>query len=275
MSWDRFWTAVEATRTKGPLVQCLTNYVSMDIVANGLLAIGASPAMVHAIDELSDAVPIVGATGGAVSINIGTLDERWIQSFEATVALCRTHKVPWVLDPVAAGFTTLRTSTAVRLMELHPPDVVRGNASEILALAGAAGGGKGVDSTDASDAAVVAATLVAEKFGCVVCVSGATDYVVAPGGAVSCCRHGHEMLTKVTAAGCLVSSVIAAFLAARPEGFSVSEATLWAMCYFGRCAEEAALGCEGPGTFRVKFLDKLYSVGARPDDASLRAEFKS
>ena len=220
----------------------------MDIMANGLLAIGASPAMVHATGELGNAVPIVKAIGGAVSINIGTLDEHWIKSFEACVELCKANDVPWVLDPVAAGFTTLRTETAVKLMEIHPPAVLRGNGSEITALNGAAGGGKGVDSTEGSDAAVGAAKELAAKFNCVVCVSGATDYIVAAGGEgpVMTCPHGHEMLTKVTACGkgawkfvltrsrkvkltllsgtgCLISSVIGAFVAARPEDTTVQE----------------------------------------------------
>ena len=81
-SEDRLWKCVGLVKTKSPLVQCLTNFVSMDIMANGLLALGASPAMVHATGELEAAVPIVGAVGGAVSINIGTLDERWIESFK-------------------------------------------------------------------------------------------------------------------------------------------------------------------------------------------------
>ena len=157
----KLWEAVAAVKAKSPLVQCLTNFVSMDIMANGLLALGASPAMVHATGELDASVPIVGAIGGAVSINIGTLDERWIESFKQTVLLCKVHGVPWVLDPVAAGFTPLRTETALELMALHPPAVVRGNGSEILALSPApaegaegGGGGKGVDSTKSSDAAV-------------------------------------------------------------------------------------------------------------------------
>ena len=290
----KLWEAVAAVKAKSPLVQCLTNFVSMDIMANGLLALGASPAMVHATGELDASVPIVGAIGGAVSINIGTLDERWIESFKQTVLLCKVHGVPWVLDPVAAGFTPLRTETALELMALHPPAVVRGNGSEILALspapaAGAAGaegaegaeggggGGKGVDSTKSSDAAVDAAKRLSAKFKCVVCVSGAVDWIVnnsANGGGesstdscrVHACPHGVEMLTKITAAGCLITSVIGAFVAVASASAgsdddscaAVAEAAAMAFTFYGVCAELAAAESSGPGSFRVAFLDKLH-----------------
>lgn len=268
---DKLWESVEALRAKGPLVQCLTNFVSMDIMANGLLAIGASPAMVHATGEIGAAVPIVKAIGGAVSINIGTLDEHWIKSFEQTVELCKANDVPWVLDPVAAGFTPLRTETAIKLMEISPPAVLRGNGSEIMALAGAASGGKGVDSTEGSDAALDAAKSLASKFGCVVCVSGATDYVVGADASVMTCPHGHEMLTKVTAGGCLISSVIAAFVCSRPESRTVQESAVLAFTYYGLAAEVAMKTSAGPGSFRVNFLDTLYTLTKETCDISVRS----
>lgn len=264
---EKLWAAVAALKQKAPLVQCLTNFVSMDIMANGLLAVGASPAMIHATGELKDALPIVGALGGAVSINIGTLDERWVESFKQTVELCREKNVPWVLDPVAAGFTPLRTDTAVSLLDIHPAAVVRGNGSEIGALSAAAvgstdegEGGKGVDSTQASDAALDAAKRLALKYKCVVCVSGAVDYIVDAEGRVGSCPHGVEMLTKVTAAGCLISSIIAAFVASKPESISVHEAATLAFTYYGICAEKAAQVSTGPGSFRVALMDMLYNV---------------
>mmetsp|Transcript_64915 Transcript_64915/g.128254 ORF Transcript_64915/g.128254 Transcript_64915/m.128254 type:complete len:286 (+) Transcript_64915:57-914(+) len=262
---DKLWAMVAAVKEKGPLVQCITNFVSMDIMANGLLAAGASPAMIHSTDELRDAVPIVGAVGGAMSINIGTLDDRWIQSFKEAVQLCKEHNVPWVLDPVAAGFTTLRTDTAVHLLDIHPPAVIRGNGSEIKALTAATlgdacEGGKGVDSTQASDAALEPAKALAKKYSCVVCVSGAVDYIVGQDGTVGTCPHGVEMLTKVTAAGCLLSSLIAAFIAVRPGGVSIHEAATLCFTFYGLSAEVAAKHSNGPGSFRVQLLDALYHI---------------
>lgn len=250
---------VAAMKSKGPLVQCLTNYVSMDMMANGLLAAGASPAMVHSTDELDHAISIVKAIGGAVSINIGTLDANWIACFKQAVAACNKNGVPWVLDPVAAGFTPLRTDTATALLELGGCSVLRGNASEIGALAGAMGGGKGVDSTQGSSDAIDAAKALATKYNCVVCVSGAVDYICDPKGEMLSCPHGVEMLTKITAAGCFLSSLIAAFVATKPEGYSNAEAALYAFSFFGICAERAAKESKGPGSLRVNLMDQMYN----------------
>ena len=220
---DKLWEAVAAVKAKS---KCPAAYVCVG--APALTSLG-SPAQVRWSNASPTSFPWTSWQTGCwrsvrarqwctplgaaaphrqshrrrVSINIGTLDEHWIKSFEACVELCKANDVPWVLDPVAAGFTTLRTETAVKLMKIHPPAVLRGNGSEITALNGAAGGGKGVDSTEGSDAAVGAAKELAAKFNCVVCVSGATDYIVAAGGEgpVMTCPHGHEMLTKVTACG--------------------------------------------------------------------------
>mmetsp|Transcript_26642 Transcript_26642/g.80295 ORF Transcript_26642/g.80295 Transcript_26642/m.80295 type:complete len:292 (-) Transcript_26642:54-929(-) len=269
---EQLWELVGLVRSKAPLVQCVTNFVSMDIMANGLLAIGASPVMVHATGELESAVPVVGSAGGAVSINIGTLDDRWIESFKMAVATCKAQDVPWVLDPVGAGFTPLRTRTAIELTEISPPAVVRGNASEILALAGAAGGGKGVDSTMGSEAALDAAKLLAVKYGCVVCISGATDYIVGPeeGAPVATCPHGVAMLKNVTATGCLVTSVICAFVAAKPATLSVQHAAAFAFTFYGLCAELAMRSSKGPGSFRVAFLDSLYSTTRETCDLDIK-----
>lgn len=257
-SLERLQEIVLAVKAKGPLVQCLTNYVSMDFMANGLLALGAAPAMVHSVDELEVAISKVKGAGGTVSINIGTLDAAWIESFKCAVKACNEHQVPWVLDPVAAGFTPLRTSVATELLEMGGCAVLRGNASEILSLSGADGASKGVDSTKGSDGAVKAAKALAAKYRCVVGISGAMDYVITPEGSQFSCEHGVAMLQKITAAGCLVSSIIAAFVAAKPTGFTNAEATLYAFTYFGICSEAASQSSNGPGSLRANLLDQLH-----------------
>lgn len=212
--------------------QCITNYVSMDIMANTLLAAGASPAMAHALDEVEDFVAI----SGALLINAGTLSSDWVASMKLAAAQAVRLGKPWVLDPVGCGATPYRTAVCLALLRLQPA-VVRGNASEILALAGAAGSGvKGVDSTAASHEALAAARAVAREHGCVVAVSGEVD-LVTDGERVLGVRNGTPVLTAITAAGCSVTALIAAFLAAAggPPGGSSGrlEATAAALSVFG------------------------------------------
>eukprot|EP00913_Durusdinium_trenchii_P011317 g10629.t1 len=138
--------------------------------------------------------------------------------------------------------------------------VLRGNASEIISLSGAEGAAKGVDSTKGSEGAVKAAKTLAAKYRCVVGISGAMDYVITPEGKQFSCEHGIPMLQKITAAGCLVSSIIAAFVAAgRPSGFTDAEAALYAFTYFGICSEAASQNSHGPGSLRANLLDQLHS----------------
>lgn len=154
----------------------------MDIMANTLLAIGASPIMVdeeivnhdqaHEVDEVEDMVTICGAT----LINIGTLSRRWIEAMTKAAQKAQELGKCWVLDPVGAGATPLRMQTCSELLKYHPT-VIRGNASEIMALAGAISSGRGVDSTDSSAAALNAGKALAKEYKCVVGISGEVDYV--------------------------------------------------------------------------------------------------
>jgi hydroxyethylthiazole kinase len=266
--------AVDAVRARSPLVHCITNFVSMDLAANTLLAAGASPAMIHAAEE---AAPFA-AIAGALYVNIGTLDATWVASMEAAVASAKAAGVPWVLDPVGVGATPWRTAVAARLAASGPA-AIRANPSEVLTLAaavgaaaGAGGGGKGVDSTHGSDEAVAAAARLAAATGAVVVVTGATDYVVGPAAAAAAVgvTGGVPLLQKVTATGCSLSGLVAAFLAAAPateEGRITAAAAACAM--FAAAAEAAARGPDGgapatpvgPGTLRVRLLDELHALG--------------
>ena len=143
-------------KTKAPLVWNISNFVSMDIAANMLLAIGASPAMAHALEEAEDFSNICKAINGALTINIGTFDSHW-QSCAINVAKqARSNDVPWVLDPVGAGASKFRNENAKQLLSLKPT-VLRGNASEIISISGIKSSGKGVDSTSTSNDALDAA----------------------------------------------------------------------------------------------------------------------
>jgi hydroxyethylthiazole kinase len=245
------WAALHAVRRTGPLVHNLTNYVAMDLSANVLLAAGASPAMVHAREEAAEFAGIAGA----VVVNIGTLSPEWVASMLDAAGVARDRGTPWVLDPVAAGATSYRTKTAADLMALRPT-VVRGNASEILALAGTAGGGKGVDSTDASSDAADAAADLARRSGAVVAVTGEVD-VVTDGRRSVHVFGGDPLMARVTAMGCAASALTGAFAAVVDDAFV---ATAAALAVFGLAGARAAAGAAGPGTLRWRLLDELHTL---------------
>ena len=261
---------LHALRERSPLVHNVTNYVAMDLTANALLAVGASPLMAHALEELDEIVAIAHA----VAVNIGTLSPEWVRAMHHAAARARAAGKPWVLDPVGAGATRYRTETARALATEHRPTVVRGNASEILALAAAVvgaagdevGGTKGVDSTRGSDEARAAAAALARALGAVVAVTGAIDYVT-DGRRTLSVANGHPMMTRVTAMGCAATSLVAACVAVADDPL---RATAHALAIMGVCGERAAASGAGPGSFRVGFLDALHDVGLPALDAAAR-----
>ncbi|MFP4071388.1 MAG: hydroxyethylthiazole kinase [Desulfovibrionales bacterium] len=246
------WTDIEKIRNTGPLVHNITNFVVMNTTANALLAIGASPIMAHAPEEMEDLVGIVNA----LVLNIGTLRGPWIQSMKTAGALAKKRSLPIVLDPVGAGASRLRTDTALQLLEEVSPAILRGNSSEIMALAGQVGGTKGVDSTMASDAAANAADILAERFGCVVVVSGAVD-LITDGTKNVRLTGGSPMLPRVTGMGCTASCLAGAFSAVNPSAF---EAAVHAMAIMDVASELAQEQSQGPGTLQLHFLDALYAL---------------
>lgn len=248
-------------RASAPLVHNITNFVAMDVTANALLAVGASPLMAHAPEELDAIVTI----SGAVAINIGTLSAPWVESMRLAIAAARAHGKPWVLDPVGAGATRYRTAVSGELASMHPA-VIRGNASEILALAGEHSATKGVDSTHSSTEAREVARALARSLGCVVAVTGAIDYVT-DGERVIAVANGHPMMTRVTALGCTATSLVAACLAVESDP---TIAAAHALAIMGVCGELAARGAAGPGTFRVQFMDALYALDERELDGMAR-----
>ncbi len=238
-------------RSQTPLVQSITNYVAMDVSANVLLALGASPAMVHAQAEVSDFVPLASA----LVLNIGTLSPDWVSAMHLASEAARRRGVPTVLDPVGAGATAYRTREAVGLLQ-GGLTTVRGNASEILALAGAsAGPTRGVDSTASADQAIDAAAVLADRFATVVAVTGEVDYVT-DGQRRLRIEGGHALMTKVTALGCALSGVVGACLAVRPD--TSLETVAHALGIYGLAGRRAADQARGPGTFRTQFLDALH-----------------
>ncbi|MFG6158865.1 hydroxyethylthiazole kinase [Halomonas sp. 1390] len=238
-------------RETRPLVHNITNHVAMNSMANVLLALGASPAMVHAREEAAEFT----ALAGALTINIGTLSPHWVDAMEAAALAAGETGRPWVLDPVAVGATRYRRETGARLLALSP-DVIRGNASEIIALAGGAGGGHGVDSTAPSEAALAAARRLAEHTGGVVAVTGEED-LVTDGRRLARVHGGHPLMPRVTTLGCALTGVVAAFLAGADDHFEATTAALAGYAVAGELAGEVA---RGPGSFAVAFLDALYHL---------------
>lgn len=250
---------LSAVRAARPLVQNITNTVVTNFTANVLLALGASPAMVDAAEEAADFVRI----SGALVVNIGTLNARTVASMKLAAEAANEAGVPWVLDPVGAGATAYRTQTALDLLALRPA-VVRGNAGEIMALAGAQDRSqKGVDSAAGTDAALDAAQYLASTFSCVVAVTGETDRVVGPSG-VTAISGGHARIQLVTGTGCATTALVGAFLAvARPEAAAIA-----ALTTMKRATEIAMRGDPGPGTLAVQLLDALHAVQAADLPAS-------
>lgn len=253
------WTPFARMREARPLVHNITNFVVMNNTANALLAAGASPAMVHAVEEVEEFAGIASA----LVINIGTLSAPWVEAMRLAARQAARRGIPWVLDPVAAGATRYRTSTAAELVQLGPA-VVRGNASEILVLAGAAGrGGKGVDSEHRSDDVLAAAKALAASAGTIVAMTGEVDYVT-DGTRVVSIRNGHAMMGRVTGLGCTASALVGAFLGA---GGDRLEATVAALAVLGVAGELAVERSPGPGSLQLHLLDTLYTL----DEQTLRA----
>lgn len=253
---EQLWKNILSVREKSPLVHSITNYVVMNNTANALLAAGASPIMAHAHAEMKDMVSIVGA----LVVNIGTLDEYFVKSMHMAIEQANAMKKPWVLDPVGAGATPYRNDVLIELLSLKPT-VIRGNASEILALASRhAAVTKGVDSTHHSTDAVDAAVTLNQHYGSVVCISGSTDIVIDKGRMLMI-SNGHKMMTRVTGLGCTATALTGAMIAVRPE--DAFEATASAMALLGIAGELAAEKSEGPGSLQMHLLDALYAINQK------------
>jgi hydroxyethylthiazole kinase len=248
---EKVGKALAALRTDHPLVHNITNYVSMDVAANVLLAVGASPAMVHSSEE----VEAFADLSAALVVNIGTLSPDWVAAMKLAARRMGDAGKPWVLDPVGVGATPYRTAISASLLALKP-SVIRANASEIAALAGAqAARVKGVDSLAASGAVLGPARALAAATGAVVLVSGEVDYVT-DGARTIAIAGGDALMPKVTALGCSLSATVAAFCAVvDPFDAAVSAAAVFAVA--GRQAGRKA---KGPASFRTAFIDALWQL---------------
>lgn len=252
---------LQAMRERSPLVQCLTNAVVSQWTANVLLAVGAVPAMVDNPAEAGDFAMIAGA----VLINLGTPQKETVAAMRGAVAGAAAADTPWVLDPVAVGPLAWRTRIARDLLADASPAIVRGNASEILALAGD-GGGRGPESVDDPASALAAAGQLARDLHTVVAVSGEVDHLT-DGRRVVRVANGHPWLTKVTGGGCALGAVLGAYAAVAADPLLAATA---ATAAYTVAAERAAAEASGPGSFAVALLDALAGLTAEELAARVR-----
>ena len=248
------WADVLAVRARCPLVYNITNGVVINFNANVLLAVGASPVMAHAHEEVVDMAGIAQS----LVINIGTLDPYWIKSMQMALLAASARGIPTVLDPVGAGATRYRNESIELLLNTANPCVIRGNASEIMSVAGSSVQTRGVDSGAQANDALQLALLLARRTGGVVCVSGEIDHVLDAHGIHATLSNGHEWMTRITGMGCSATALIGAFCAVQPD---IWRATVSAMAYLGVAGEVAAQAVMarglGVGSLQVAVLDQV------------------
>lgn len=249
--------AVQTVRATGPLVHAMTNSVVREITANVLLAVGAAPAMV---DHPEEAGVFAGVADG-VLVNVGNPSAENFRAYRAGIATAREQGVPWVLDPVAVGGLAPRTEFAREVLDQRPA-AIRGNASEIVALAGLGSGGRGVDATDSVESALDAARALAERTGGVVAVSGPEDLIVST-DRITRLHSGDALMPLVIGTGCSLGAVVAAYLGALaqdPHGATAHDAVLAAHAHLGAAGTLAGQRSRGPGSFHVHWLDAMYEL---------------
>ncbi|MEI8181167.1 MAG: hydroxyethylthiazole kinase [Desulfomonile sp.] len=253
---ERAGEILSRIRASKPVVHSITNYVVMNSTANVLLAMGASPIMAHATEEMED----ISAISNSLVINIGTLSHTWIEAMQLACHIAVSKGKPIVLDPVGAGATKLRTETALRIIGSTPPTVIRGNASEVLSLSGREGSTRGVDSVHNVPDAVDTACSIALSLGTVIAVTGERD-LVTDGSRSLIVAGGDPMMGYVTGTGCAASVIVGAFLAEEKDAVIAAAA---ALAFFGLAGQNAAAEAKAPGSFWVKTVDALYSI--TPED---------
>lgn len=251
----------DRVRANAPLVHCITNYVTVESCANALLAAGASPIMSDEPDDVEDITSICGA----LVLNIGTLNKQTVAGMKAAGAKAAELGHPIVLDPVGAGASKLRTATACELLDTLPVSIVRGNMSEIKALAGSAATTQGVDvnpadavseDSDIAEAAAFARAFAA-KTGCVVAITGPID-IVADAKKAYAAHNGTPLQGRITGSGCMLSALSGAYAAC--AGASMLEAALAAVVHMGAAgqkAESRMQASDGTGAFRMYLMDAI------------------
>ncbi|NLZ53014.1 MAG: hydroxyethylthiazole kinase [Thermoanaerobacteraceae bacterium] len=271
-----FENIIKNVHEKTPLVHCITNYVTVNDVANMLLACGGSPIMA---DDEKDAVEIT-AICDALVINIGTLNERTIATMLKTGKRANELSHPVILDPVGAGASSLRTDTTFKLLEEVKFAVIRGNISEIKTVSKGSGTTKGVDA-DVSDAVteknldetISFARELSAKTKAIIAITGAID-IVTDSNKAYIIRNGHQMMSKITGTGCMLTALVAAYCAANPENHL--DATAAAVCAMGLAGELAydklVKADGGTSSYRTYLIDAMSKLDAKTLEGGAKIE---
>lgn len=243
---------VKEINEKSPLIHNITNYVVMNTTANALLAIGASPVMAHAQEEVEDITSI----SSALVINMGTLSPKWVTAMQMAMNKANSRNTPIVFDPVGVGASRYRTEIALHIIKNFKPSVIRGNASEIMALAQLSNSTKGVDSTVSSENALKAAQELSKQLNNTIVISGATDYIITK-ERINQVTSGSAMMAKVTGMGCTATSIIGSCIAVSSD---YHMAAFHAMEIMGVAGQMAETSSKGPGSFQMHFIDALHQI---------------
>jgi hydroxyethylthiazole kinase len=246
-------------KTKNPLIHHITNYVTVNDCANIVLALGGSPVMADDESEVEEMVAIASV----LVINIGTLNARTVKSMFVAGKKANDLSIPVILDPVGVGATTLRTVTAVQLIEEIQLSVLRGNMSEIKMMAGINTKARGVDAVDDAVGGQEIAEGLAKRLHCTVAVTGVRD-IVSDGVRTGVIDNGHKLLAKVTGTGCMATSLIGCYCGVTKDYYLAANAGIMTMGLAGEKAVAGLAPSAGIGSFRVSLFDEVYHL--TPED---------
>lgn len=252
---------LKSIRATKPLIHHITNYVTVNDCANITLAVGASPIMADDLGEAADITSI----SSALVLNMGTLNERTIESMLAAGKQANAIKIPVVFDPVGAGASELRNKTVERILREVKVSVLRGNMSEIRFLAGLHATTKGVDASDADlqgglEIGHSIAETTAKKYGCVVAITGPTD-ILSDGRRTVLLQNGTKLLSNVTGTGCMCTSLVGSFCGASKDFLAAAAGGVLCMSLAGELAAEQA-GETGNGSFHMAIFDAVSKMTA-------------
>lgn len=253
-------------RSTCPLVHMITNYVTVNDCANVCICAGGSPVMTDATEDIPEMVSLASA----VVLNIGTLNQRTVESMILAAKVANSKNIPVILDPVGVGATRYRTETAEKILKEVRVDIIKGNHGEISVMAGLGGKVRGVDSAEGADDIAAAARSLSERTGCIVAATGPVDYI-SDGKTDIKLKNGSEWMSTVSGTGCMLSAVIGAYVGACG---SSSESVVSAISVLNIASEIAAAGGKvfGPASFKTKLLDSLYNLDENDIEKLLRRE---